>query len=306
MRAVRKLVGAVLLAGIVAGLPSVQAHAAEGGRCRRPGAERSAPTPQVCSKGIDGQFRWLPVHVVNWYGDSLTWEAQNYARTGAAGNPQLRLTVQGLGGTAPCDWVEAVGREYERDHPEVVVLQFSGNAIFPCMRDAQDQPLTGEAWLEAYRTDLGRLIALVPEASVVLVGAPLPRTSLTSEEPTRAELINTLTAEVAAEHGARFVDAGAAVLDAEGNYADVLPCLFFEACAGLETGTDLGGNPVRSWDGVHFCPTVTRAVDGVVDPCPVYSSGAMRYATAVLIALDEALADRAEPATPPTEPTESR
>lgn len=290
MRSVRKLAGAIAALVLAVGLTGPSAGAAPGGTCRRVGAERLRPEPQVCARIATGQLRWLPIRTVHWYGDSLTWEVQNYARLGAEANPLMTLTVQGLGGTAPCDWTEAIGREFERDHPDVVVLQYSGNSIFPCMQDADGVPLSGDAWLDAYRHDLTALIELVPGADVLVVGAPLPRASVDNDEPTKPELINVVLAQVAEATGATYVDAGAAVLDDNGEYADVLPCLFFESCAGLETGTALGGNPVRSWDGVHFCPTVTQAVNGVVDPCPVYSSGAMRYSAAILEAVDAAIA----------------
>jgi len=72
-----------------------------------------------------------------------------------------------------------------------------------------------------------------------------------------------------------FVDAGAAVETPDGSFAATLPCLPGEA----ECGPD-GTNPVRNDDGVHLCP-------GASGPCPVYSSGAFRFASAIAAAIQE-------------------
>lgn len=61
-----------------------------------------------------------------------------------------------------------------------------------------------------------------------------------------------------------------------GRYAHTLPCLPGERC----TGRDADGRPVavvRSPHGVHFCPVHT----GRGGPCPVYSSGAVRFGRAM-------------------------
>lgn len=79
-----------------------------------------------------------------------------------------------------------------------------------------------------------------------------------------------------------YVDAGAAVLD-HGRWTDALPCLPDEPCSGIAgaVATDGPVNVVRAPDGNHFCPVAHDAVDGVVATCPVWSSGAYRYGTAM-------------------------
>ncbi|MEQ1786121.1 MAG: hypothetical protein ABL966_03640, partial [Acidimicrobiales bacterium] len=57
-------------------------------------------------------------------------------------------------------------------------------------------------------------------------------------------------------------------------FALALPCLPGE----VECGTT-GRNAVRSDDGVHLCPGTAPT------PCPVYSSGAYRFAEAIAAAL---------------------
>ena len=77
-----------------------------------------------------------------------------------------------------------------------------------------------------------------------------------------------------------YVDAGAAV-EAPGHaYTDTLPCLAHEQCSGPMVN-GIATNVVRSADGVHFCPTEEGNDAGVIGGCPVYSSGAYRYAKAM-------------------------
>ena len=45
-------------------------------------------------------------------------------------------------------------------------------------------------------------------------------------------------------------------------------------------------NDVRSPDGVHFCPVATADEKGNIRRCGIYSSGAYRYANAMVEALD--------------------
>jgi hypothetical protein len=59
--------------------------------------------------------------------------------------------------------------------------------------------------------------------------------------------------------------------------------LSFEPCTG-----PAGTNVVRSPDGVHFCPDGHTKIEGAYIVCDVYSSGAFRFAMAMLAS---ALAD---------------
>ena len=65
-------------------------------------------------------------------------------------------------------------------------------------------------------------------------------------------------------------------------YTDVLPCLPAEPCSGSASRPSVGVNVVRAPDGAHFCPRPDApAVEGVTGPCPVWSSGAYRFGTAM-------------------------
>ena len=80
----------------------------------------------------------------------------------------------------------------------------------------------------------------------------------------------------AANTGVEYVDAGQAVM-ADGSFTWTLPCLSGEPCTGPS-----GTNVVRAPDGVHFCPNGIATQVGYFHECTVYSSGALRFATAML------------------------
>jgi hypothetical protein len=72
-----------------------------------------------------------------------------------------------------------------------------------------------------------------------------------------------------------YVDAGRFVETPDGRYADRL------ACTDLDTDCAGDGTTVVRGDGVHFCPVV----DAV--PCPVWSSGAVRFGLGIAAAAND-------------------
>jgi hypothetical protein len=175
-----------------------------------------------------------------------------------------------FGGTAPCDWLTKHGPIAAGS---TVVISFTGNSLTPCMADAAGGQLAGVAVVSRYRTDVTTLIAqaVAARAHVVLVGQPVHVDLIGGNDIVRA--LNTIYDGMAARHGVdvRYVDAGAAVENADGSFAHALPCL-----AGEPTCGPSGSNVVRSDDGLHFCPGVP-----VPGACAEYSSGAFRFANAI-------------------------
>lgn len=171
-----------------------------------------------------------------------------------------------FGGTAPCDWVDD---DIHATSDTVVVISFTGNSLTPCMSDGAGGFLDHEAFAAAYRGDLEVLISRARRAGarVVLVGQPERAAHFNHHE--RVTAINAMLQEFAAQwEFVSFVDAGAAVETTDGQFAERLACNEFDIdCAD-------GTSSVRG-DGVHFCP-----VAGAF-PCPVYSSGALRFAMAI-------------------------
>ena len=83
--------------------------------------------------------------------------------------------------------------------------------------------------------------------------------------------------QVAAETGATYVDAGAAVLE-NGRFTETLPCLPGE---GPAQGCRHGEIQVRAADGAHFCPDVIYPPGDPAGACAVWSSGAFRFGAAM-------------------------
>jgi hypothetical protein len=155
-----------------------------------------------------------------------------------------------------------------------VVVEFSGNALTPCMRDPDGHPLRGDAYFGRYRADAAEVVTIFSSigARVYFAGSPISRPAEQAGDYSGGRL----DAMYRAVPGSRFVDAAAAVLDPAGHYTETLPCLPTEPC----TRPD-GTNVVRAPDGAHFCPGNGPPREGVTDGCHTWSSGAFRYARAL-------------------------
>jgi hypothetical protein len=216
------------------------------------------------------------------FGDSLSWEAQPYYTSLVHSTGETPLTYDSVGGTAICDWLQRMREVEATYHPHAVQLQFSGNALTPCMAA---YPEASEAYYEKYRADTQAAIDIfVPRGTrVFLIGAPISRAGQSDPNWDR---LNRQYAQMAAgdpQH-VTYVDAGTAVEGPGNTYVETLPCLMVEPCIGPVVG-GVPSNTVRSPDGVHFCPTATGNTEGVIGGCPIYSSGAFRYAHAMVEAL---------------------
>ena len=228
---------------------------------------------------------------VVFYGDSLAAESQDFFRSALNAAGITDIHSETFGGTAICDWLDNMRADAITLHPTAVVIEFSGNALTPCMKGTDGQPLSGEAYWERYLADAQTAISIFAAAHsrIFVAGSPISRVQEATGD-FHGGLLNAIYEELAGGHAdvAAYVDAGAAVLD-HGHWTATLPCLPNEPCTG---GTDLrsrGVNVVRAPDGGHFCPASEAAKRGVVGACPVWSSGAFRYgnamATPVLAAL---------------------
>ncbi len=223
-----------------------------------------APPADTATSGVPA-----PIDQVVFIGDSL----------GEQTAPYLQLLVGSrtfvphvFGGTAPCDWL---GKDLSVTATSVAVITFIGNSSSTCMADGAGGFLHGQALVDKYRSDMIGLVAQVRSsgAQVLMVGQPRRQGDATVEIEIAGldELYSGLT-----EPGAvSFVDAGAAVEDANGAFVLRLPCM------PGETQCDADGSiTVRSEDGVHFCS------NAVATGCDGYSSGAFRFAAAIATALN--------------------
>jgi hypothetical protein len=150
------------------------------------------------------------------------------------------------------------------------------------MKNAAGHGLVGDEYWAHYRADAQTAINLFAPMGtrVFFAGAPIARWQETSGD-FHGGSMNAMYAELARTHtGVTYVDAGAAVLNG-GRWTATLPCLPGEPCTGGADGVGQAVNLVRAPDGGHFCPAAEEAKQGVVAACPVWSSGAFRYAYAM-------------------------
>jgi hypothetical protein len=164
--------------------------------------------------------------------------------------------VRALGGTALCDWADNMAQAAAVEGPSVMVVEFVGNNLTPCM-DGYDAPAQVKAKYEADATALKQRV----DAPILWVGPPLFRDG---PSPTNGLF----------DSEGLFVDAGEALLH-DGAYTGTLPCL-------PDEGPDRGCTAddrisVRAPDGAHFGTTGSS-----------YLSGARRFADAI----DEAVNDQ--------------
>ena len=261
--------GAVLCTGIGAGARTSGSPEGPGGDHDVGTASSPVPTP-------------LTKPLVILYGDSLAWEAEASFVAAFAGERGVQVLTRTWGGTAICDYLDWMRRDAATLAPGAVVLEFSGNALTPCMAEAAKHGIDGDAYWARYRADAQTAIDIFAPTGtqVFFAGAPMSRSQATTGD-FHGGMVNAMYAEIArANTGVRYVDAGAAVLDGD-RWTATLPCLPGEPCTGGVDGVGRAVNLVRAPDGGHFCPASEEAKQGVVAACPVWSSGAFRYAYAM-------------------------
>jgi lysophospholipase L1-like esterase len=217
------------------------------------------------------------------YTDSLGAQAEPFFADQLRGAARVRSVT--APGAALCDALEPIEADANGRSPRLAVLQFSGNNITPCMQGPDGAPLEGDALVDKYEADARRAVQLLVDADVpvYLVGSP-PTT--VSDAATRVNERYRQIADEASQNGGEvfFVDAHTSVV-ADANFTRTLPCLPFET---EDMGCEGGRIVVRAPDGVHFCPTGT----GDDPDCPVWSSGAYRFGSAMAAPVLAALADR--------------
>jgi hypothetical protein len=235
----------------------------------------------------------LSARSVILYGDSLAWQAQEFFVSALAGAGITKVTTRTYGGTAICDWFTDMRADAVAIHPDVVVIEFSGNALTRCMRGLDGAPLSGLGYFEKYAADAQAVLDIFTPGHTVVwfAGSPISHGSELTHDPTVPALHRIYATLAAANPYGRYTDAGASVLSG-GHWTETLPCLPTEPCT---DGVDAHGTPVnvvRAPDGAHFCPGAPAAVRGVTAACSVWSSGSYRFGNAMAGPVIEELASR--------------
>jgi hypothetical protein len=206
------------------------------------------------------------------YGDSIVSEAaQDFSFL--AGESGASVRVRTYPGTAICDYFSSMAADAQGWQPTVAVLAFSGDAFTPCMGGVQLGTLQ---YYSRYRDDAQWAISILRSAGarVVLVGLPLDLSPSLSQN---ASSLNDIYQSLSVSNPSVTYDDAGQALTANGRFAWTLPCLPGEPCTGPS-----GTNVVRAPDGIHFCPDGKTTLVGSLEECDVYSSGAVRFAAAML------------------------
>jgi hypothetical protein len=223
------------------------------------------------------------------WGDSIAGQAaSNIAFVlGESGKVVTRLHT--FGGTALCDWFTDMHNELNPSdpdafHPQVAVIQFSGDAFTPCMHDANGVAYSGQALVNKYATDSALTIALFGQSKIPVYFVSTPISAGQAKQGyvglmPIGVMFSKLPARYRAGHLARYID-GANPLEWHGRYSATLPCLPWETCTGRwPDGTKTV--VVRQADGTHFCPVAETVNADGSKTCPVFMPGAQRFATAI-------------------------
>src|ERR1700761_8074774 len=94
-----------------------------------------------------------PLRVEVW-GDSIAGQASPYISFYLDLSGKVTTRVHTFPGTALCDWFTDMRNELGSPtgfHPQAVVIQFSGDAFTPCMKNSAGVPYSGQALINKYQ-----------------------------------------------------------------------------------------------------------------------------------------------------------
>ena len=292
------LAGVLLIGGAVAGCGSSGKTAAAPTPSQTAPAPTPTPTPTPKPTPTP-----TPVHTptpvprlpgaaplrVELWGDSISAVAAPYITSAIDKSGQATTRTNTYGGTALCDWFTSMRQELDPTdpnafHPQVGVIQFSGDAFTPCMKDSKGVAYSGTALINKYASDSALAIALFAEykVPVYFVSTPISRGEAALGYVGNTPLgvmFSKLPSRFPSNDLVRFTNAAAAV-ELNGHFTQTLPCETGEPCTGQwPDGTKTV--VVRDVYGVHFCPVKEVSVNGAAPTCPVYMPGAFRFARAI-------------------------
>jgi hypothetical protein len=219
-----------------------------------------------------------PAPTVIVYGDSFLTQAQAYVAAHAA-PAGWRVLLRQYPGSALCDWLPGstsgpgpnMGQDLETV-PDIraVVVVFTGNMLSQCVQGRGDQVAVYTA-----DSDIAAAFWKAYGVSVAWVSPP-GQPGTVGPHPLAA-----VYQAVAAAHGQIYADGGADLIDSistTDSWPVDLPCQSFDVAAGACSAL---GQPVQvrasATDG-HLC--VDTTYPGLT-ACPVYSSGVVRWGSAV-------------------------
>ncbi|MFI5673308.1 SGNH/GDSL hydrolase family protein [Streptomyces cellulosae] len=294
----------VLLAGLLLGACTDPASGPEGPPPSPDVPRASATTEHGRPAATAGSTPSAPAKApsVLYLGDSLAMESQRVLGQELRRDLRARYTSAPYSGTTLCDYLEGTGARSlvpDRDkaaalvrslHPDVVVLQFWGNAWgYTWCMDGITYAGSRSKYFERYAADAERLTEQIATAGagkrpriVWVAQGPDPIT------PDRIRRVNALYAKQATASGDLVADAGRTVspAGARQTWVQYLPCTAYEhEHPGYCTQPDRDRTALHlDTDILHFCLAPTTSTPR---PCPVRSPGILRIAREVTRVIGE-------------------
>lgn len=173
------------------------------------------------------------------FGDSLIYESQDQIGFWMS-LADIEVQFVTLGGLAPCDFIEVAERVAADFGPDVVIMNFTGNSLSPCMDAAV--PLSAQ-YLDSYRSDAAELTAIFADrGSRVWWTESLPHKTRFNRRVAKA--LDEIYATTPGISG--MIPVEEYFTTKRGRYAKRVPCRFaWERCR-------RGRVRVRALDGAHL------------------------------------------------------
>ncbi len=273
MRLMAALLVGVLLgdAGVLGGISPLGADDA----ATFPSTQRSA---QLLDERSRSRVPTTPSnYTVGYYGDSFAFDAAEHAHHLLETGGRLQVVGASFHGVAVCDLLPQMRSDVASQDLFAAVMVFAGNAFTDCMKKPDGRQLSKRATLKKFETDLQAAVDMfVAEGTRVYLGT-VPTSRLQESFGSDWSLATNRVVRRVAKRTARakVIESAAVVLNADGDYTETLPCLDFEPCLNGKR------NLIRESTGIHFCTSGYEDVAVAIDTCPVWSSGAFRFAAAL-------------------------
>ncbi len=191
--------------------------------------------PAAGAAESDGPMRVLVV------GDSITQSAQ-VPIIAAIEDQGAEVRLLAWGGTAPCDWIGPVAETVAETDPDLVLIEFAGNDLTPCIADT---PRESAGFLDRYRTDSQALTDAAGAGGAVVRWSSVPYIDHRQHEAVARDL-NRLYRSLSDE-GVLNPLRAALTVDGGFGYAD--RCRGAAECGEAPRFSPV---PIRSNDGLHL------------------------------------------------------
>lgn len=189
----------------------------------------------AAAETTDGLTRVLVV------GDSITQSSQELIAAEIEAR-HAEVHVLAWGGTAPCDWIEPVADEVATFDPDIVLLEFAGNDLTPCIVDT---PRGSAGFIDRYRADATAITRAAAAGGATVRWTSVPFVDHAEHESVAREL-NELYRSLSHD-GALTPLRAALTVDGGFGYSD--RCRAAAECGDAPPFSPV---PIRSDDGLHL------------------------------------------------------